>query len=56
MLAGARAVIERLLHKRFGALPEVYRQRLAAADEAALQGFAERLLVAASLEDLFAGH
>lgn len=52
---GEAAVVRRLLERRFGPLPESARNRLAAADADTLLVWADRLLDAATLEDVF-GH
>ncbi|MCI0670874.1 MAG: Rpn family recombination-promoting nuclease/putative transposase, partial [Myxococcaceae bacterium] len=47
-----RALVERLLASRFGPLPDEARARLAAADADTLEAWAERILVAPSLDDV----
>ena len=51
---GQQALLERQLERRFGPLSETARQTLAAADAETLGVWGERLLEAASLEDVFA--
>ncbi|WP_313053334.1 Rpn family recombination-promoting nuclease/putative transposase [Pseudomonas lopnurensis] len=52
---GERAMLIRLLSRRFGTLDEETLQRLADASSAELESWAERILDAASLEDVFQG-
>jgi hypothetical protein len=47
-------LLRRLLERRFGALPDWARDRIAAADTAALEEWGLRLLDAGSLEDVLA--
>jgi hypothetical protein len=54
MLVGLRALLERQLCTRFGELSPAIAQRLAAADAELLQQWGQRLLTAASLEEVFA--
>jgi hypothetical protein len=51
---GEAALLRRLLERRFGALPDWARDRIAAADTAALEDWSLRLLDASSLEDVLA--
>ncbi len=50
---GERAVLERLLHRRFGILSPETAQRLDQASAADLEAWAENLLDADTLEDVF---
>ena len=50
---GERNIIRRQIQKRFGPLPEWAEARLTAMENPALEGLGERLLDAASLEELF---
>jgi hypothetical protein len=50
---GEAALLLRLLERRFGALPAAVRDRVAAADTAALETWGLRVLDAGSLDDLF---
>jgi hypothetical protein len=43
----------RLLHRRFGAVPEVIRVRVHAATSAELEAWAERVLSVSAIEELF---
>ena len=52
--AGEAALLLRLLERRFGALPDWARDRIAAADSAALEDWGLRVLDAANLEDVLA--
>ena len=52
-LAGERAVVLRLLTKRFGPLPDEMVRQLEQADLPAIECWAERLLTARCLEDVF---
>ena len=52
-LEGERATVQRLLTRRFGPLSEAALARLAAADAETVGLWAERLLDAPSLEDVF---
>jgi Domain of unknown function (DUF4351) len=52
---GARDVLLRQLARRFGALPESIKARVDSAGTDALERWCDRLLDAASLDDLFAG-
>jgi hypothetical protein len=47
-------MIERLLGARFGNLPAASRERVASASADELDRFAERLLAAGSLDEVFA--
>lgn len=51
---GERNILERLLRKRFGALPAAIRERLDAASGAQLKTWSERVLSAKRVEDVFA--
>jgi hypothetical protein len=51
---GEAALLLRQLERRFGALPGWARDRIAAADTAALEGWGLRILDAGSLEDVLA--
>lgn len=50
---GERAVVERLLLRRFGALPRSASERLVGASMAELERWADRVLEAKSLDDVF---
>ena len=50
---GERAVLERLLRRRFGTLPLRVGARLGAAAEAELEVWADRVLDAATLDEVF---
>ena len=50
---GERAVLERLLRRRFGALPPEIGARLGGAAEAELEAWADNVLDAATLDDVF---
>ena len=50
---GERAVVERQLLRRFGALPRSASERLVRASMADLERWADRVLEANSLEDVF---
>ena len=50
---GERAVLERLLFRRFGELPQAVGARLGGAAEAELEAWADRVLDAATLDDVF---
>jgi Domain of unknown function (DUF4351) len=52
---GQRAMLLRLLGRRFGAVPEQITARVAAATQPELERWSDRLLDAASLDDVFAG-
>jgi hypothetical protein len=52
---GSRATLARLLRLKFGALSDAVRARLEAADQANLDLRTERVLAAATLDELFAG-
>jgi Putative transposase, YhgA-like/Domain of unknown function (DUF4351) len=54
-LDGQRAMLLRLLGRRFGALPELIATRVAAATPPELERWSDRVLDAASLDDVFAG-
>ena len=51
---GRRLTLAKLLQLKFGALSDEVRARLDAADDAALDLWTERVLVATTLEQLFA--
>ena len=51
---GEVAILLRQLERRFGALPDWARDRIAAADTAALEDWGLRVLDAASLDDVLA--
>ena len=51
-LEGEAALLRRLLERRFGALPDWARTRIAAADTAALEEWGLRILEAGSLDDV----
>jgi hypothetical protein len=53
-LEGQRAMLLRLLDRRFGAVPEPIAARVAAATSPDIERWIERLLDAASLDDVFA--
>ena len=53
MLGGRIRIVRRQLELRFGALGEAVVQRLESSDEAALERFAERLLTARTVEEVF---
>ncbi|MGH8474399.1 MAG: DUF4351 domain-containing protein [Methylococcales bacterium] len=50
---GEASLLLRLLERRFGALPEAVRQRVAAADAETLLIWGERLLDARTLEEIW---
>ena len=50
---GERAVLERLLRRRFGTLPPRVGARLGGASEADLEAWADNVLDAATLDDVF---
>ena len=50
---GEVLVLRRLLSRRFGALPPWVEERLAQADQEALERWAERLLEAVTIEEVF---
>lgn len=50
----ARALLMRLLARRFGAVPDEVSTRVQHADRETIEGWAEQVLVAASLDDVFA--
>ncbi|MFP1679117.1 DUF4351 domain-containing protein [Alloalcanivorax sp. C16-2] len=52
-LEGERKLVLRLMQHRFGDLPAAYRLRLQSASQAELEDLADRVLDAASLDDLF---
>ena len=52
-LEGEAQVVRRLLRRRFGELPDWAEKRFAAADTDQLETWAERLLDAPTLEDVF---
>jgi hypothetical protein len=51
---GERNILERLLRKRFGALPAAIRERLDAASGAQIKTWSERVLSAKRVDDVFA--
>ncbi len=51
---GEATLLRRLLERRFGALPDWARDRIAAADSAALEEWGLRVLDAGSLDDVLA--
>ena len=51
-LEGKQAMLRRQAHARFGALPDAVEAKIAAADEATLDAMADRVIVAATVEDL----
>ena len=53
-LEGQRAMLLRLLGRRFGAVPEQIAARVAAATQQELERWCDRVLDAASLDDVFA--
>jgi hypothetical protein len=55
MDAGERRLLSRQLMKRFGALPDAVLLRLWEADEEQLERWAERVLTAASLDEVLDG-
>jgi len=55
MPLGQRAVLVRLLERKFGTLPDNAKARLDAADEAELGQIADRILFADSLDAVFGG-
>jgi predicted transposase YdaD len=52
-IEGERALVRRLLERRFGVLPAWVEERIAAADPTALEQLGLRLLDATSLEEVF---
>ncbi len=54
-LTGRRLTLAKLIRLRFGALSDTARACLDAADEASLDLWTERILFAATLDELFAG-
>jgi hypothetical protein len=50
---GERAVLERQLRRRFGRLPPAISAQLGGASEADLEAWADRVLDAATLDDVF---
>ena len=50
---GVRVVLERQLRRRFGTLPPAGGARLGAASEADLEAWADNVLDAATLDDVF---
>jgi hypothetical protein len=52
---GKLEIVRRLLSRRFGPLPEAVTTRVAAAGTEDLERWSDRLLDAASLDDVFAG-
>jgi hypothetical protein len=55
-ILGQAALLERLLTRRFGPLPEEFRASLAAGSREQLQLWGDRVLDAASLSEVFGGH
>jgi len=55
MAQGERELLLRLLGRRFGELPMAVRERVTAAQTPELDRWAEQLLAAASLEEVFGG-
>jgi hypothetical protein len=53
MRRGEVAMLIRLLEHKFGPLPEALRPRIEAADERSVLEWSERVLSAATLEDVF---
>jgi hypothetical protein len=53
MQQGEAAVLTRQLERKFGAVPEAARQRIAAADEETLLEWSERVLAATRIDDVF---
>jgi flagellar biosynthesis/type III secretory pathway protein FliH len=53
MQRGEVAMLGRLLERKFGPVPEALRPRIEAADERSLLEWSERVLSAATLEDVF---
>ena len=53
ILEGKRELVRSMMQRRFGALPEALDQRLATADQAVLDTIADRLLTAATIDDVF---
>jgi flagellar biosynthesis/type III secretory pathway protein FliH len=53
MQRGEVAMLVRLLERKFGPVPEALRPRIEAADERSLLEWSERVLSAATLEDVF---
>jgi hypothetical protein len=53
MQRGEVAMLVRLLERKFGHVPEALRPRIEAADEQSLLVWSERVLSAATLEDVF---
>ena len=51
--AGERTVLERLLRRRFGRLPAATAQRLEGASPAELEAWAENVLDAGTLDEVF---
>ena len=56
MLEGEAAIIKRQLIRRFGALPESFQARLKSGTSEQLETWAERLLEASTLADVFDNH
>ena len=54
-LSGRRLTLAKQLRLKFGALSDAVRARLEAADEASLDLWTERVLFAATLDEMFAG-
>jgi hypothetical protein len=54
--SGKAALLLRQLERRFGALPDWARDRVLAADTDMTEEWGLRVLDAASLDDVFAGH
>ena len=55
-ILGQAALLERLLTRRFGPLPEEFRASLAAGSREQLQLWGDRMLDAASLSEVFGRH
>ena len=53
MMVGESTVISRQLERKFGRLPAEYVARLKAADEKSLLNWADRILTAESLHEVF---
>ncbi len=54
--SGKAALLLRLLERRFGVLPDWARDRVLAADTDMMEEWGLRVLDAASLDEVFAGH
>jgi hypothetical protein len=55
-LVGQAALLERLLTRRFGPLPEEVREQLSAASREQLEAWGDRVLDAGTLAEVFGGH